>query len=65
MFPHSFRVVELGDGAVASSARHPTDFDNSTVGAGCACCRCGTGLLGSLLSFLFLYFSLMEKLDTD
>ena len=44
---------------------HPIDFDNSTVRAGCACSRCGTGLLGSLLLFLFLYFSLMEKLDKD
>ena len=44
---------------------HPTDFDNSTVRAGCACSRCGTGLFGSLLSFLFLYSCLSEKLDTD
>ena len=44
---------------------HPTDFENSTVRAGCACSRCGMGLFGSLLSFLFLYSCLSEKLDTD
>ena len=38
---------------------HPTDFDNSTVRAGCACSMCGAGLFGSLLSFL--YFSLSES----
>ena len=64
-FPHSFRVVGLGDGAVAFSPGHPTDFDKSTVRIGCACSRCGTALLGSLLSFLFLYSSISEKLDTD
>ena len=47
-----------------SVPEHPTDFDNSTVRAGCACSRCGTGLLGSLLFFVFLYSSLMVKLDT-
>ena len=64
-FYHSFRVVGLGDGAVAFSPGHPTDFDKSTVRNGCACSRCGTGLLGSLLPFLFLYSSISEKLDTD